>query len=129
MLTYIGIVHQEDRSAYGIHFPDVPGCFSAADNLNDLLDCAKEALSLHLEGESPPVSRDIGTLANDPEVQRELQAGGMLMAVPLIHLTGRTVRANLTLDAGLLAALDAEARARKMSRSALVADMARREIG
>lgn len=36
MKPYIGIVHQDAGSAYGISFPDAPGCFSAADTLDDL---------------------------------------------------------------------------------------------
>lgn len=48
--AYIGIVHQEGSSAWGICFPDLPGCFSAADDFADLPAQAAEAVALHLEG-------------------------------------------------------------------------------
>ena len=45
---------------------------------------------------------------------------------PLIRLSGRSVRANLTLDEGVAAFIDGEARRRKMTRTAYVEWMARR---
>lgn len=37
MKPYIGIVHQDPGTAYGITFSDAPGCFSAADSLEGQL--------------------------------------------------------------------------------------------
>ena len=59
MRYYIGVVHQEGESAYGVHFPDVLGCFSAADEMDDLLPNASEALALHLEDETLPEARSL----------------------------------------------------------------------
>ena len=39
---------------------------------------------------------------------------------PLIRLSGRNVRANLTLDEGVVAFIDGEARRRRMTRTAFV---------
>lgn len=128
MPTYLAIVNQEPGTAFGIHFPDVPGCISAADELADLPALAQEALALHLEGEELPSARSLAALKADPDVQAELTDGAFLLAVPLIQLAGRTVRANITLDAGLLHAIDDTAKARGLTRSAFLADLARREI-
>ncbi len=49
--------------------------------------------------------------------------------IPLLLDAGRTVRANLTFDAGLLAAIDAEAARRGLTRSAFLASAAREKIG
>ena len=38
----------ESGDAYGVQFPDIPGCFSAADTYDDILDKAREAALLHL---------------------------------------------------------------------------------
>ena len=46
------------------------------------------------------------------------------MTVPLVMATGRPTKANLSIDGGILDALDAEAKRRKMTRSALVEAMA-----
>ena len=50
MRHFIAIVHKDAGSAYGIQFPDVPGCFSAADDLDDLAAAASEAAP-YVEGE------------------------------------------------------------------------------
>ena len=71
MEPYIGVVHQDAGSAYGIT-PDAPGCFSASDSLDDLFDKAEEALGLWLEEPSKAeVSarrpRDLTDLKRDPD--------------------------------------------------------------
>lgn len=52
--------------------------------------------------------------------------GSALVAIPHIRLSGRTVRANLTLDEGVVGFMDSEARRRGMTRKAFVEWMARR---
>ena len=128
MHYFIGVVHQDGNSAYGGHFPDVPGCFSAADDINDLLSNASEALSLHLEGEPLPEARTLEAIRADKDVAKDLGEGALLLAVPLIRLSGRTAKANITMDAGLLAAVDQCASQRGLTRSSFLADLARREI-
>lgn len=128
MRHYISVMHQDGDSAFGVHFPDVPGCFSAADQLDDLLANASEALALDLEGEALPDARSLEAVREDAEVTRDLKEGAFLLAVPVIRLSGRTTKANITMDAGLLAAVDATARACGLTRSAFLADLARREI-
>ena len=55
-------------------------------------------------------------------------AGESAVMVPLIVDAGRPVRANLSIDAGLLAAIDAEAERRGLTRSAFLAGAAREKI-
>jgi len=55
-------------------------------------------------------------------------ANEMAVLVPVVLDKGRTVRPNLTLDAGLLEAIDAEAEKRGLSRSAFVASLARERL-
>ncbi|MEP0518570.1 MAG: type II toxin-antitoxin system HicB family antitoxin [Hyphomicrobiales bacterium] len=128
MRYFIGVVHKDQDSAYGIHFPDVPGCFSASDELDDLLANASEALALHLDGETIPEARSLDIVRQDSDVAKDLAEGAFLLAVPLIELSGRSTKANITMDAGLLSAVDTTAQARGLTRSAFLADLARREI-
>jgi len=128
MRYYIGVVHQDGDSAYGVHFPDVPGCFSAADDMDNLLTNASEALSLHLEDETLPEARTLDTVRADDDVAKDLAEGAFLLAVPLVRLSGRSTKANITMDAGLLAAVDQTAKERGLTRSSFLADLARREI-
>ncbi len=128
MKQFIGIVHQEEGSAFGIQFPDVPGCFSAADDIDDLTANAQEALALYFEDEDMIVPRPLSELQKDSSVIEELTQGGSLMVIPVVDLSGRTVKANLTMDAGLLKAIDDTAKRRGMTRSAFVAAAARKAV-
>jgi len=59
-------------------------------------------------------------------MKEALNAGAMLASAPLIRETGRPAKANLSIDAGVLAAIDAEAARQKLTRSAFVELMAKR---
>jgi predicted RNase H-like HicB family nuclease len=128
MKTYIALVHKEEGSAYGIEFPDVPGCFSAADSEDQIISNACEALALHLEGEDLPEARSIEDISLLQDVAAALKDGAALIFVPLVSYEGRVAKANITMDAGLLQAVDATAKGRGITRSAYLADLARNDI-
>ena len=46
---YLGIVEKDADSAWGMWFPDMPGCFPAADDFDDLPRVAAEMLRQHVE--------------------------------------------------------------------------------
>lgn len=128
MIHFIAVVEQDGDSAYSVHFPDLPAVFSAADEEADVLTNAQEALALYFEDEEPVQPRGLAAVRRDTDVAAFLAKGAYLLAVPLVHLTGRTVRANITMDKGLLDAVDHAAAERGMSRSAYLADLARRDL-
>ena len=82
MTPYIALVHKDSDSAFGVQFPDVPGCFSAADSMDDLVGNAMEALSLWAEDEALPEARSIEEIVADPHITAELVAGASLVSVP-----------------------------------------------
>jgi len=84
MKTYFAVVSKERDSAYGLWFPDVEGCFSAADRETDILSNAIEALLLHLEDEEHPHAREVHEIASDPLVAQDLASGSYLIAVPFL---------------------------------------------
>lgn len=51
MIQYIGIVHGDEASGYGITFPDLPGCHSVGDTIDALRTNAAQAIELFLDGE------------------------------------------------------------------------------
>jgi predicted RNase H-like HicB family nuclease len=124
---YYGIVHKDPESAFGIHFPDVPLCFSAADEIEGLLPNAMEALAISHEYKALPPPSTIEQVRNVSK--EDIAEGAFILAVPLISIEGRTVRANITMDAGLLASLDAAAKQRKLTRSAYLAQLVRDDVG
>jgi hypothetical protein len=71
----------------------------------------------------PP--RTMEELQRDPDIAAALAEGAVLASVPLIRESGRPVKANLSLDSAVLAAIDAEAKRKKLTRSALVELMAK----
>ena len=50
MRHYIGIVHKDKGSDFGVSFPDFPGAVTAASSLDEAIEMAAEALALHVEG-------------------------------------------------------------------------------
>ena len=68
----------------------------------------------------------VGIVEASPLERASPPERSILVAIPLIRLSGRTVRANLTLDEGVVAFMDSEARRRHMTRKAFVEWMARR---
>ena len=126
MRPIIGVVHKDEGSAYGVSFPDAPGCFAAADELDGLIPAAVEALTLWAEEGEMPTPRDMEVIR--AEVADELAQGAALVAVPLVVRARVPRRINVSLDRGVLEAIDAEARRRGMTRSAFLAEAALNEI-
>jgi len=42
-------IFKEHTSTYGVVVPDLPGCFSAADTIDDAIDAAHDAISSHIQ--------------------------------------------------------------------------------
>jgi hypothetical protein len=70
----------------------------------------------------------LASVRADPEVAAALAHGAVLAIVPLVRDAGRPVKANLSLDAGLLAAIGEAAAARTLTRSAFLESAAREKI-
>ena len=75
-----------------------------------------------------PSPRSFDEIARDPQVAEALKRGVALAIVPLLIETGRSVKANLSMDAWLLAAIDDAAAARGLTRSAFLSSAAREKI-
>ena len=44
------VIDKDPDSDYGVIMPDLPGCFTAGDTVEDVLKQAREAIECHLEG-------------------------------------------------------------------------------
>lgn len=77
------IVHKEGDGPYGLTFPNLPGCFAAADEAEDLVPAAAEALALWFEDaaliDPAPLEQVRAMYASD------LTDGAFIMAVPWNH--------------------------------------------
>ena len=130
-MRYVSFIHQDD-AGYGISFPDFPGCVSVGDTVDDAVRHGCEALAFHVEGiaadgDTIPQPRSIDAIKADPELE-EWRRGADLVLIPLLLDRGSSRRVNISLDGGLLEAIDDEAKQRRMTRSAFLATAARHEI-
>lgn len=126
MKYFYAVVHKDEDSAFGVHFPDMPGCFSAADDMEDVLPNAIEAMELWLEDQPEPEASSVAAIRE--AAAEDLAEGAFLIAVPRMTVAGKMARVNVSLDMGTIAAIDAAATARKLTRSAFLAEAARNEI-
>ena len=125
-MHYVAVIDKDPGSAYGVQFPEVPGCFSAADSFEEIVPNAIEALSLFFEDGEPVPPRGIEAVRD--EVAENIAKGALLLMVPYVRDRRRVVRVNLSLEKGFLDTLDEAAQMRGMTRSAFVQKAATREI-
>jgi predicted RNase H-like HicB family nuclease len=128
MVHYVGIL-DGSGDVWGVRFPDVPGCVGGGESPEEAIADATLALrdvmaykrSRQFELPKPSaVSEVLGS--------GEIGAGETAVLIPLVLDAGQTLRANLTFDAGLLTAIDDEAKRRGLTRSAFLASAAREKI-
>ena len=54
LISYQAKLTKEKEGGYSVSFPDVPGCFTEGETIEEALINAQEALSLHLEEAANP---------------------------------------------------------------------------
>jgi predicted RNase H-like HicB family nuclease len=119
--------------AFGVVVPDLPGCSSGGATVDEAVANAQEAVALWADemaaqGGEVPKPRSPEAVLADPEVAAAISEGSAIVMVPLIRESGRPARVNISLDRGLLDAIDEAAAARKLTRSAFLASAAREKI-
>jgi predicted RNase H-like HicB family nuclease len=119
----IAIETGDAEHAFGVVVPDLPGCFSAGDTLDEALSNSREAILLHLEAlldeqESFPAPSPI------QQLQKRREFRGWTWAVVDIdasELGDKAARINITLPQRILRAVDAHARKQGETRSGFLA--------
>lgn len=124
----IAIEPGDEHHAFGVVVPDLPGCFSAGDTLDEAIDNAKEAIELWLEtviddGGAVPEPRTIAEHQANPEFSGWVWA---VVAIDLAALSDKAERVNITLPARVLRRIDSAAKAAGESRSGFIAHLALR---
>lgn len=126
-MLYPIYVHKDEGSAYGATFPDFPGCFAAADDLQALPRAAQEAAEAHFGADDDPIPAATSPEAwvNDPDYE-----GGfwMLVDIDLAKVRARAVRLNISLPENLVQRIDSAAKSRGQTRSAFLASAAEHEM-
>ena len=125
-MRYPVIIHKDRGSDYGVTVPDLPGCFSAGETLEEALGNAEEAILTHVEGlllddETVPSPTDVETLRRKLK-QKSVVWG--IVSVDLSKLSERAKRINITIPDRLLSKIDSFAERVGESRSGLLASAA-----
>src|SRR5438046_1714038 len=106
MRHYIGVIHKDARSDYGISFPDFPGCISAGATLDEARAMGEAALALHVrgmieDGDAIPEPSSLDDAMNNSDFR-----DGVAVLVPLNEMA-RSVRINVTMSEETLRDIDA----------------------
>ncbi len=126
----IAIESGNETSAFGVVVPDLPGCFSAGDTLDEALTATEEAAAAWIDaaldgGEAIPAPSSLEAILQNPDY-----AGwsfGVITVDPAL-LDDTIERVNITLPRRVLKRLDAMAKAAGESRSGFIAKLALEEI-
>ena len=128
MRAYIGLIHKDPGSDFGVSFPDLPGCVTAGATLDEARAMAVEALAFHIEGlvedgEPIPEPSSLEAVMADPQ-----NRDGVAILVDPPKRASASVRVNVTLPDDLIAQIDQHVHAHGLTRSGFLARAARSEL-
>lgn len=121
-MRYPILIHKDRGSSYGVTVPDLPGCFSAGDTLDESMAMAREAIECHIEGllmdgEAIPDLQPLQNHLSNPEFADGVWA---LIDVDFSRLSGEPVRFTAEMPKPILAMTDEIAEREGDTRSALL---------
>ncbi|MGL4634423.1 MAG: type II toxin-antitoxin system HicB family antitoxin [Beijerinckiaceae bacterium] len=131
MTHYIGLLDGE-AGAYGVSFPDLPGCTAMGATMDVAWKNAVSSVAEWVQDiggfEAAPASTPLEVLRLDSDVREALLEGASFITVPLLLESGKSVRANISMDQGVLDAIDAAAQQRGLTRSSFLSSAALEKI-
>ncbi len=120
-------IHKDDGSVYGVTVPDVVGCYSYGDTIEDAIRNAREAITSHIEtmielGEDVEFTcSSIEELVNKDEFAGAVWA---LADVDITKLDTKPERINISLPRFVLHKIDSFVEKRHETRSGFLARVA-----
>ncbi len=127
----IAIETGDQATAFGVVVPDLPGCFSAGDTLDEAMTGAEEAAAAWIDatldaGGAVPAPTSLDALRSDPGY--EGWTFGVITLDPAL-LDDTIERVNISLPRRVLKRLDARAKAAGETRSGHIARLTLAEAG
>lgn len=121
-MRYPILIHKDKGSNYGVIVPDLPGCFSGGDTLDESLALAREAIEGHIEtllmsGAAIPEVQPIQHHLSNPDLADGVWA---LVDVDFSKLSGEPVSFTAEMPKPILAMTDEIAEREGDTRSALL---------
>lgn len=131
MAVIVALVHGKS-GAYGISFPDFPGCVCGGKTISEALQRAPGALLSHMdamaaEGFAMPEIRELDELKSSTDFREDF-ADAVLASAVSIDLPGKATRLNISLDERLVSRIDKRARELGESRSGFLAAAAKERL-
>lgn len=114
------------RTAFGVVVPDLPGCFSAGDTVEEAFDNAREAIETHLEVLAEE-GKDLPELKPMSKWQADKDYKGWtwgIVDVQVEKMFGAAEKINITVPALLLKRIDNHARSHGKTRSGFLSEAA-----
>jgi predicted RNase H-like HicB family nuclease len=133
-MYYLSLVFDAPDGGFEFTCPDVPGFAArAGGSFEEAVAVAREVLTAHLAvlvdgGNLLAAARDPLDLRRDPQYADEFTEAVTTIMLPVLAPAGRSLRVNLSLDENVVGLIDAAARDRGLTRSAWVAEAARRFV-
>jgi predicted RNase H-like HicB family nuclease/predicted DNA binding CopG/RHH family protein len=125
--AYVAVLHVPEtaRGAWGVTFPDLPGCVSSGATDLEASQNAREALAGHVaalvaDGDPVPKARTLRDLLQDEDYLADIRSTGVAMWVELDELPAPKERVNVMLARDVLRQIDKAAAAKGLSRSAYI---------
>ena len=124
-MEYIAYLHKNNKSDYGVSFPDFPGAVSAGKTLEEARQLAAEVLALHIHGMIEdgipiPEPSTLDDLAGDAGMR-----GAVAFLVKAV-VADALVRVNITARESQMEKIDSSAEAAGLTRSAFMVQAALR---
>ena len=118
--VYYPAIIERAHDGFAVFFPDLPGCISFGATEQEAAENAEEALTGHLVvsaeyGDTFAAPSSLDAIPHDPDIEEAVRI------LVRADLPGKSMRINITLDEGLVAAIDKVAK----NRSGFLADAAR----
>lgn len=129
-MHYPAVIYKDKNSSFGVVFPDLPGCYSAGDTINEAAENAAEALQFYIDD----ILEDGDNIPKPSTLDRAKEKGkenGKVEALILVYasIPAPPRRVNISIDSNLLDEIDREAKRRGKTRSAFLAEGAKALLG
>ena len=125
-MLYPVVVHKDRESCFGVTIPDIPGCFTAGDSLDEAVSNVQEAVECHLH--------DSGAVPEPSGIEEHLSnpdyADGVwvMVDIDMSFLSPRHKRVNVTIPENVLKDIDKQAQKQGLSRSSFLVRAAKQSM-
>lgn len=124
MASYIALLRKDPASAFGVDFPDFPGCITGGDTLEEARESAVEALAFHIEGMLEDGDEIPAPTLLDIVMSDSNNRDAVAFLVDVADENPKVVRINVTFKENVLEQIDSYTKKRRMTRAGFLEEAA-----